>query len=209
VPNCASGFESCDGDVDNGCETSTKTLTDCGGCNVACSLNNTSTNSCATGNCEIVDCNNGYCDSNGSAADGCETAIDINPVCSGYTSIGTVPGDGNGSTSTSGAGEGWYRVRVEETSSAALPNDLEVNVLLDVPAGVDYDLFVLRDSCTGSSTWSSANGTGQDDSVQTHKDDTFGDNSHYIYIKVTVWLVDTCDQYTLTVTGLPSGDETP
>jgi hypothetical protein len=207
MPNCASGYESCDGDVDNGCETSTKTLTDCDGCNVACALAN-ATESCSTGTCEVIECSSGYCDQNGSDVDGCENDLDLNPSCSSYTHLGTVPGDGSGSKQISGSGEAWYRVYVSETSSAVLPNDLEVDVTLEVPTGEDYDIYVLRDSCSGSSSWGSYAGPGTNESVRTCKDDTLsGNNGHYIYIKVIMWEVRTCALYTLTVTGLSSGDE--
>jgi hypothetical protein len=72
VSSCNTGFGNCDGTTSNGCETNTNTaVSDCGGCNLACSNNNGSP-SCSAGNCSIV-CNAGYLNCDGNArSNGCE-----------------------------------------------------------------------------------------------------------------------------------------
>jgi hypothetical protein len=67
---CADGFADCDGDRTNGCERSTRTLTDCGGCGVACGADATA--SCASGMCVISSCDGGYQNCDGDALNGCE-----------------------------------------------------------------------------------------------------------------------------------------
>jgi alpha-tubulin suppressor-like RCC1 family protein len=55
IVSCDDTHGDCDGDVTNGCETPLRTLTDCGGCGVACSLPN-ATATCSSGSCEIASC---------------------------------------------------------------------------------------------------------------------------------------------------------
>jgi hypothetical protein len=68
---CATGFADCDRDVDNGCETSTRTLANCGACGRACTLAN-ATATCTTGTCAVSACTTGFANCNNNAADGCE-----------------------------------------------------------------------------------------------------------------------------------------
>jgi len=74
VVACDPGFADCDVTAGNGCERSTTSLTDCGGCGIVCSLAN-GTETCATGTCEVGTCDagRGNCDAN--AANGCETDL--------------------------------------------------------------------------------------------------------------------------------------
>jgi hypothetical protein len=77
-PGCnpaTTGFQSCDGNPDNGCERNVRTLTDCGGCNVACDYTNAS-ESCSTGTCTFGSCSAGFRSCDGTTANGCETPID-------------------------------------------------------------------------------------------------------------------------------------
>lgn len=78
--NCTNGFGNCDGNAANGCERSTTTVTDCGGCNVACTRANAQT-SCGTGTCALSSCNTGFgnCDSNDE--NGCERTLGTNTNC--------------------------------------------------------------------------------------------------------------------------------
>jgi hypothetical protein len=83
---CAAGFMDCD--ATPGCETDIRTLSDCGGCDVACARTN-ATATCATGSCAIASCNMGFDNCDGSSGNGCEplnTLTDCGsctaPVCS-------------------------------------------------------------------------------------------------------------------------------
>jgi hypothetical protein len=77
-PSCSTGFKSCDGEPDNGCERNIRTLSDCGDCNVPCSLPH-ATASCGTGSCAVASCDTGYKDC-GSGA-GCETQLGTPQNC--------------------------------------------------------------------------------------------------------------------------------
>ena len=70
--SCASGYAHCDDNLDNGCETDTNTVTDCGGCDLACStagIARACTGGECTGTCitDRADCNDDK------RTDGCET----------------------------------------------------------------------------------------------------------------------------------------
>lgn len=72
VDTCDAGFDDCDGDPTNGCETPLNTLTDCGSCGTACALPN-ATETCDTGTCEVLACSAGRGNCDGDPTDGCET----------------------------------------------------------------------------------------------------------------------------------------
>ena len=71
---CNGGFGNCDGNPSNGCETPLNTLSNCGVCGTACSLNN-AVSSCSSGTCQILSCNSGWKDCDGIASNGCERPI--------------------------------------------------------------------------------------------------------------------------------------
>lgn len=77
---CVPGFGDCDGDLGNGCERPLDTLTNCGGCGVACSAPNADT-SCAGGVCQLLSCANGYDDCDGQPLTGCEAPLDTLSNC--------------------------------------------------------------------------------------------------------------------------------
>jgi hypothetical protein len=77
---CDSGWADCDGLASNGCERSTRSLTDCGGCGVACAPARASA-SCSTGTCTVTGCSAGYGNCNGSMTDGCETSLSNPQTC--------------------------------------------------------------------------------------------------------------------------------
>ena len=79
---CNAGFESCDGNDGNGCERSTRTLTDCGGCGVACALAG-GTETCASGTCAVGTCDAGLGNCDTVASNGCETALNSLTNCGG------------------------------------------------------------------------------------------------------------------------------
>jgi hypothetical protein len=73
VTGCDPGFGDCNLDPRDGCEVDFRVSPlHCGTCANACSTPN-ATPACTAGQCGIGQCNPGYLDCNGSAADGCET----------------------------------------------------------------------------------------------------------------------------------------
>ncbi len=74
ISSCNGGYDDCDGNDSNGCETSLHTLTDCGSCGTTCSRSN-ATATCSSGTCSISGCNGGYDDCDGNDSNGCETSL--------------------------------------------------------------------------------------------------------------------------------------
>lgn len=78
---CTAGFASCDNVNSNGCETDLSTLTDCGGCGVACAPRGVAAATCTAGACGYTTCavstDGGVSpqDCDGIAANGCETTV--------------------------------------------------------------------------------------------------------------------------------------
>ena len=72
-PACDAGFGSCDSNTANGCETSTRTLTDCNVCGVTCDVPN-SNETCATGTCTATTCATGFAECVAGAPN-CETPL--------------------------------------------------------------------------------------------------------------------------------------
>jgi hypothetical protein len=89
TPACAPLSADCDGNEQNGCETSLTTVDDCGGCGAQCT-NVHGTTACSTvGTCEST-CDAGYLSCDNDPDNGCETNGDTDPVnCGG---CGTVCG---------------------------------------------------------------------------------------------------------------------
>jgi len=86
---CQSGYENCNDDTSDGCETSVNTLDNCGGCGNVCSFDNADA-ACTDGICEMASCQAGFLDCNGNTVDGCEYLGTSCPV--------DVDGDGADST---------------------------------------------------------------------------------------------------------------
>jgi len=74
-PSCASLYDDCDSNPNNGCEKSVAAdITNCGACNVACgSTNTTATPTCASGSCKFQ-CQTGWA-ACGAPAAGCATPL--------------------------------------------------------------------------------------------------------------------------------------
>jgi hypothetical protein len=82
IVSCNAGWDDCDGDPTNGCETPLNTLSDCGACGVSCSLAH-ATESCATGSCLIGMCDTGWGQCDSSQANGCERSLRTLSNCGG------------------------------------------------------------------------------------------------------------------------------
>ncbi|MBN2498984.1 MAG: choice-of-anchor D domain-containing protein [Deltaproteobacteria bacterium] len=207
TPSCSANWGDCDGNPNNGCERATNTLTDCGGCNVACALAHAS-ETCSSGSCQIVACDNGWCDLNGSPSNGCEHDLDTDPACSGATDIGTVRGDEGADTIDQyGRGEAWFRVRVDESSGGC--DLLQVRLRLYPPNGQNYDLLARIDSCSGAQGYFPEPGDAMEQMYAYREDEcilgipTGSDQSFYVYINVIAIDVHTCDQWHLEIRGNP------
>jgi hypothetical protein len=84
--------------------------------------------------------------------------------------------------------------------SEACGATVEHRIDLDVPSGVDYDLYVYK-RC-GTLYSSSAGGTGSDESVTVSASDGFGrDDSFDYFIEVRYFSGETCSPWTLEVFG--------
>ena len=205
-PVCDTGWKSCNGDPDDGCERSTRTLTDCGDCNVGCDLPNAS-ESCASGSCTLTSCNTGYADCG--AAPGCEVNLNTNPACASAIDLGSMCGDEyegffcpskcrTGPTQT-GYGERWYKIYLDECSTCDA--DIRVRVRLQSPPGMDYDLY-LYEPC-GTLRASSLAGIGQLDEVTDVSSDgwTGGNDGKTWYVEVRYWSGSGCGEWNLQVKG--------
>jgi hypothetical protein len=219
VPSCAPGYFSCDSNPQNGCEKSIWTLTDCGSCGAPCSLTN-ATPTCGSGTCLVQSCSSGYCNFDTIQSNGCEFALDGNPACGTFSTLGTVRGDkGSDSSSASGVGERWYRVKVSEDESDAFSlNDLSATVTLTMPAGTDYDLEAWCDGCTSTPVASSVTAGTTSETVQVRWPEkcleVFGlctgapsgsDSGRDVYIRVLYRSANTCSTWNLSVLGHTSG----
>jgi hypothetical protein len=72
VGQCLSGYQSCDGVTQNGCEVATfEDTQNCGGCGAVCAPKN-ATGRCSGGRCQVGSCAQGFGNCNSDAADGCE-----------------------------------------------------------------------------------------------------------------------------------------
>lgn len=106
------------------------------------------------------------------------------PVCTAAVDLGSLSGDAGSTTLTrTGTGEQWYRLRLTEDNSQAVY--LSATIVLVVPAGVDYDLFLYCAVCGGSAVAFSNAGPGATETVRARWDDGFGeDNSGEILVHV-------------------------
>ncbi len=75
---CNNGLGDCDGNRTNGCETSTTTTTNCGGCGNVCDTTTSLGATCQGGSCQYTGCVAGWADCQTGSPDtnGCETHTD-------------------------------------------------------------------------------------------------------------------------------------
>jgi hypothetical protein len=93
VGGCEDGWGDCNGNPQDGCETSLSADVDhCGACTTTCSADHAGTPSCAAGHC-LLTCDTGWSDCNHDPNDGCEAQLDTDPLNCG--ACGTIcPGSG-------------------------------------------------------------------------------------------------------------------
>ncbi len=75
---CNAGRGDCDMDPANGCEASLDSVTDCGGCRVACAPPNALVATCESGACRVGACRPGFADCDHDASNGCEVNTNTN-----------------------------------------------------------------------------------------------------------------------------------
>jgi hypothetical protein len=101
--SCNADFRDCDSDQQS-CETSIKTLTNCGGCGVPCQPPNGNGN-CDTGLCTTTTCAAGFGDCDGDPGTGCETNTQTTALhCSGCDKPCVAPPNGTSSCSSATCG---------------------------------------------------------------------------------------------------------
>jgi len=96
--SCDSGFDDCDGRAATGCETSLRTLTDCGACGTACAPAN-ATGACGSGSCAIGMSDAGFGDCTGGVGNGCETTLRTTTNC-GACGTACAPANATGDCSS-------------------------------------------------------------------------------------------------------------
>lgn len=133
-----------------------------------------------------------------------EGLLDTNPACAEATSVGTVAGDAGTAEllEVSQVGEGWFRFTIAEETGGLTAVDLTAEVVLGVPAGTDYDLYVYCESCGGTLAGSSTFGEGGDERVEVRVDDqAVTDETFDILVEVRFVGASVCAPWTLSVLG--------
>jgi hypothetical protein len=74
ISACDEGWADCDGLDETGCETSLRTVENCGACGTACSLPHAA-ETCEAGRCELVACHPGWDDCDDTIGNGCEANL--------------------------------------------------------------------------------------------------------------------------------------
>jgi hypothetical protein len=83
---CDDGYQNCDGNPANGCESNLRELDHCGMCGQSCRRDHAVT-SCATGTCELLGCDPLFGDCDGSLVNGCEEDLSTNILRCGDCNI--------------------------------------------------------------------------------------------------------------------------
>ena len=212
IDECENGYGQCDSSQSNGCERNLRTNSNCGGCNVSCSIAN-STETCGSGVCTWTGCNSGYSSCDGTTSNGCELNHDAtSSACGSGSSAGTHSGDrecgfGCGSntgwdlnSTFTGNTDRWFRGRVSEASTCSA--SIEHRVRLEVPPGIDYDLRVYRNCSAGPVAQSNTRTSGADETVTFGEGDSFGSDDDFDYFVHVVYVSGaTCANYTIRFDG--------
>jgi hypothetical protein len=213
VGACAAGFGDCDHVASDGCETALSTATNCGACGLNCTAAFPHAGGiCTAGACAVGACASGFSNCNGSSSDGCEVDHAAAPTtCAQATSMGAFDGDthcgflcpANGNDTVFGTASGvtsaWFTARLREGSDCQ--TEMEHTLILQVPPGADYDLFVYS-TCGGQPIASSELGAGQTETVTIQIPDTFGSQDVLDYIvEVRYFSGTTCQGWNLRFVG--------
>ncbi len=214
VATCSSGYADCNDDWSDGCEKNLNTdPNNCGWCGHSCDGRpHVNIAGCSNGSCTIDSCDSGYYDCNSSWYDGCEvTHSTYSNTCAGATTMcreNSYPCDtdicgDDESQSTNvyyGRNSAWFKIDIDECVRAIWDDDFTVTISLGVPGGVHYDLYVY-DGCSGNLLKYSNNGTGIDENVCVGWDDSSGDDSKTLWIKVVYYSGHSCSNWELSVQG--------
>jgi hypothetical protein len=187
--SCDPGYDDCDGNSANGCETPLDTLTDCGACGAACPDVPNAAGACGGVDC-VYSCNADSSDCDASPFTGCEVRhADVADACASPVDAGVFDGDslcGFGCPSNgdwnefhrlTGTSSAWFKARANEDSTCG--GSIEHRVRLEVPEGIDYDLFVHR-PC-GTVVGRSIAGRGMDDQVTVSQSDDIARSDAFDY----------------------------
>ncbi len=101
VQSCNSGYQNCDGNWGNGCE-SLSSLQNCAGCGTACNPQHVNGANCNSQTCGYASCSGPWGDCDGTLSNGCEQSLHTIPYC-GSCSTPCAPQNANGPTCSTGA----------------------------------------------------------------------------------------------------------
>jgi len=200
---CAAPRTLCGTGASTRCVDTRSDVEHCGRCGMACGMGR----ACTAGSCAAAACMTSASDCNGNSADGCEVvhnaaantcaaAVNLGAYC-GDTGCGFLcPGTSLRTVSTrTGTRSQWFRVRINECSSC--PAALNARIRLQVPPGVDYDLFTY--SACGTLVGSSQALAGITDQITVTGGGSFGSDSADVIIEVRWFSGASCMPWTLTV----------
>jgi hypothetical protein len=206
---CGNGDEDCDGASADGSEhPGFGAACDGGGDSDACIEGN---NVCsgtslvcndATGS-TVEQCNGDAVDEDcdGTVDDG--FTLNDNPVCNPPYYIGQISGDNSSNVLTDSYwNEEWDRVHLTEDDNGIVY--LSGHFSLYSPPGVDYDLYLYCNGCTGSPIQSSTvhSLAGHYDTVDIRNDDDWGSDDDFdAVVEIRYYNSNRCASWTLTVTG--------
>lgn len=86
LESCETGFQDCDSNPANGCETRMGTVANCGGCGTECSFAHASAE-CMGGSCQLGACHAGWADCDTNPANGCEQSLASPSHCGACNSL--------------------------------------------------------------------------------------------------------------------------
>jgi hypothetical protein len=181
----------CDGDGDT--DSCLEGTFSCGSGALVCSDVTSSTAELCAGDAVDEDCD-------GDVDEG--FILDGNPVCLSATDLGTISGDsGDTVLSADSFGEKWYIFRV--TEDVLLPGaDLKIEVSLSIPVGIDFDLYLYCQNCSGSPINSSTlrGLAGHTDSVHLRRQDvTPTDQSYLVVAEIRHFASNRCAHWSLEI----------